>query len=719
MFRRLILGFLLVICVLMIGEIFKPLQPRATWRTVNDWGSGVTGEFTIDNPTGQDIDGWTLRFDYPGKIEGISGATVIDQDGTQYLVRPVEWNSVIAPDRSATVELRMSPGGYLPRRVKVDTKRVPASNAEEKPDDIFLLGEPRFGRSTQPEPLAGNGSPALARLRYGAVELIYRVVQDYGHKMESEVLIRNNSWETLRDWTIFLDFPRRITAVQGGTQTAQAGANHRLDSDSVLPIPPKGELRLTLWAEPGLKLDPPRRMLFRARSGSQSRPDFNYAAALQMSLYFYEAQRSGKLGDTRVAWRRDSGLSDGADKGVDLTGGYYDAGDHMKFTFPLSSALSILSWGGLEYRAGYEKAGQWSALLDTVRWGTDWLIKAHVAPNELYAQVGDGRLDHAYWGPPERMTMKRPSYKITVKAPGSDLAGEASAALASASILFLKEDPAYAALLLRHARELYDFAVAFPGSYSDSVPAAKEFYPSRYGYQDEVAWAAAWLYSATGEKRYLDDATAIYKDSIQGRLTGAAACWDDKRPALAVLMARITRKDIYKRDAEQFLDYWTDGRFGPRVRYTPGGLAWHNEWGPLRYAANAAFLAFVYSDRVADYRYMYHRFAKRQINYILGDNPARRSYLVGFGNNPPMNPHHRASHDSPDNDINNPANNAHILYGALVGGPSSLDDFDYEDNRRDVRQNEVALDYNGGLTGALARMVMLNGGKPMAVFPPK
>lgn len=719
MFRRLILGFLLVICVLMIGEIFKPLQPRATWRTVNDWGAGLTGEFTINNPTEREIDGWTLRFDYPGRIASISGATVIDRDGTQYLVRPVEWNRVIARGRTASVGLQLAPGGSAPRRVKVDTQPQPVQETPEKPERTFLLDEPRVDRTTLPKSSGAEGGPTLAKLQQGPVELTYRVILDKGREVESEILIRNTTWQRLRDWTVFLDFPRQITAVQGGTQTAQAGSSHRLDSDSILPIPPKGEWRITVWSQPGLKLDPPRRMLFRSRSAEQSRPDFNYAVALEMSLYFYEAQRSGKLGQTRVAWRGDSALKDGADKGVDLSGGYYDAGDHMKFTFPLSSTLTMLSWGGLEYRAGYEKAGQWRTLLDTVRWGTDWLIKAHAAPNELYAQVGDGRLDHAYWGPPERMTMKRPAYKIMAKAPGSDLAGETSAALASASILFLKEDQDYARTLLRHARELYDFAVNAPGSYTDSVPAAKEYYPSRYGYQDEVAWAAAWLYSATGEKRYLNDAASIYQSAIQGRLTGAASCWDDKRPALAVLMARITRQDVYKRDAEQFLDYWTDGRLGTRVRYTAGGLAWHNEWGPLRYAANAAFLAFVYSDRVADYRYMYHGFAKRQINYILGDNPAKRSYLVGFGNNPPMNPHHRGAHGSPDNEINNPANNAHILYGALVGGPSSLDDFDYEDNRRDVRQNEVALDYNAGLTGALARMVMLNGGRAMVVFPPR
>ncbi len=49
------------------------------------------------------------------------------------------------------------------------------------------------------------------------------------------------------------------------------------------------------------------------------------------SLYFYDAQRSGKLDigtyGNRVSWRNDSALSDGSDWGIDLTGGWYDAGD--------------------------------------------------------------------------------------------------------------------------------------------------------------------------------------------------------------------------------------------------------------------------------------------------------------------------------------------------------------------------------------------------------
>jgi endoglucanase len=43
-----------------------------------------------------------------------------------------------------------------------------------------------------------------------------------------------------------------------------------------------------------------------------------------------------------------------------------------------------------------------------VKWATDYFIKAHVQANKFYGQVGDGTLDHNYWGRPEDMTMSRP-----------------------------------------------------------------------------------------------------------------------------------------------------------------------------------------------------------------------------------------------------------------------------------------------------------------------
>jgi hypothetical protein len=62
-------------------------------------------------------------------------------------------------------------------------------------------------------------------------------------------------------------------------------------------------------------------------------------------------------------------------------------------------------------------------------------------------------------------------------------------------------------------------------------------------------------------------------------------------------------------------------------------------------------------------------------------------------------------------------NNRHILYGALVGGPSSASDTAYTDDRTNYVTNEVALDYNAGFTGALARMVSEYGGAPLTGFP--
>src|ERR671912_643426 len=86
---------------------------------------------------------------------------------------------------------------------------------------------------------------------------------------------------------------------------------------------------------------------------------FNYAEALQKSLFFYEAQRSGDLpASNRVNWRGDSGRQDGSDVGRDLTGGWYDAGDHVKFGLPMAATATMLAWSLVDYRSAYTATGQ-------------------------------------------------------------------------------------------------------------------------------------------------------------------------------------------------------------------------------------------------------------------------------------------------------------------------------------------------------------------------
>jgi len=446
---------------------------------------------------------------------------------------------------------------------------------------------------------------------------------------------------------------------------------------------------------------------------------FNYGEALQKSLYFFEAQRSGRLpASNRVAWRGNSGLQDGADAGLDLTGGWYDAGDHVKFSFPMAASATQLAWGIVQYHDAYSASGQLPAALDNLKWATDYFVKAHTAPDELWGQVGTGDLHHSFWGPAEVMPMARPAFKIDARCPGSDLAGETAAALAAASLAFRATDVGYAATLLSHARQLYAFAERYRGKYSDCIRDAGQYYNSWSGYQDELVWGALWLHKATSDATYLTRAeTAWATMNKDYRWTHA---WDDKSYGSHVLLAQLTGRQEYRDAAEKWLDYWTVGTGGQRIRYSPGGQAFLDQWGSLRYSADTAFLAFIYSDSLTDAtkKARYHDFAVRQISYILGDNPRSSSYMVGFGANPPRNPHHRTAHGSWTNNIAEPVTSRHLLYGALVGGPKTPDD-SYTDDRGDWVMNEVATDYNASLTGALARLYREFGGVPLAVFPPQ
>ncbi|WP_125776759.1 glycoside hydrolase family 9 protein [Antribacter gilvus] len=454
--------------------------------------------------------------------------------------------------------------------------------------------------------------------------------------------------------------------------------------------------------------------------------DYNYAEVLQKSLFFYDAQRSGDLPDDfRVSWRGDSGMDDGADVGLDLTGGWYDAGDHVKFGLPMAFTATMLAWGALESPGGYAASGQQDELLDSLRWVNDYFIKAHPSPNVLYAQVGDGEADHKWWGPAEAMQMGRPAYKVDASCPGSDVAGETAAAMAASSLVFADSDPAYAAELVTHARQLYRFADTYRGKYSDCIP-VQSYYNSWSGYQDELVWGAYWLYEATGDATYLAKAEAEYdKLSTEPQTTIRSyrwtVAWDDKSYATYALLAQATGKQRYVDDANRWLDYWTTGYNGQRVRYSPGGQAHLDTWGSLRYAANTSFVALTYGDWLAQRgdtarARTYHDFGVRQIDYALGDNPRNSSYVIGFGDNAPQNPHHRTAHGSWLDSMKDPAGTRHVLYGALVGGPGSAND-SYVDDRGDYVANEVATDYNAGFTSAVAFLVGEYGGTPVAGFP--
>ncbi|KAK2664272.1 hypothetical protein Ddye_002846 [Dipteronia dyeriana] len=470
----------------------------------------------------------------------------------------------------------------------------------------------------------------------------------------------------------------------------------------------------------------------------------DYGQALTKSILFFEAQRSGYLPhNQRVTWRSNSGLNDGKASGVDLVGGYYDAGDNVKFGLPMAFTVTMMSWSIIEYGKQMASSGELTNAMEAIKWGTDYFIKAHPEPNVLYGEVGDGNTDHYCWQRPEDMTTDRRAYKIDPSNPGSDLAGETAAAMAAASMVFRHSNPAYSSVLLRHANQLFDFADKYRGKYDSSITVAQKYYRSVSGYNDELLWAAAWLYQASGNHYYLDY-LGRNGDSMGGTGWGMTEFgWDVKYAGVQTLVAKFLMQgkagqhasvfERYQQKAEYFMCSCI-GKGGRNVQKTPGGLIFRQRWNNMQFVTSASFLATVYSDYLASSGKNLKcssgnvvpaellSFAKSQVDYILGDNPRATSYMVGYGNNYPRQVHHRASsivsfkvnpsfvscRGGYATWFSRKASDPNLLMGAIVGGPDAYDNF--ADERDNYEQTEPATYNNAPLLGILARLHGGHGG---------
>lgn len=156
-------------------------------------------------------------------------------------------------------------------------------------------------------------------------------------------------------------------------------------------------------------------------------------------------------------------------------------------------------------------------------------------------------------------------------------------------------------------------------------------FSSSSGYGDEFLWSAAWLYRATGDSYYRQDCTKWWAE-FNLNYRPESASWNVKVAQAQVLLAKIDGSVQYVNAARTFCDWVVN-----EAPKTPKGLVFLSLWGSLRHAANVAYVCLQASNLNETYR----TFAKTQIDYILGDTG--RSYVVGFGNNPPLRPHHRAA----------------------------------------------------------------------------
>lgn len=155
-----------------------------------------------------------------------------------------------------------------------------------------------------------------------------------------------------------------------------------------------------------------------------------------------------------------------------------------------------------------------------------------------FSKVGDPEVDHNCWERPENMAESRPSTQINISLPGTEVAAEFAAAMASASLVFRKMNSSYSDLLLIHAEQLFIFADSYRCSYSISIPQSQKFYNSS-GYGDELLWAGAWLYHATGDNSYLQYVTKINGKEFANWGSPSWFSWDDKHAGIQVCIPML------------------------------------------------------------------------------------------------------------------------------------------------------------------------------------
>lgn len=455
--------------------------------------------------------------------------------------------------------------------------------------------------------------------------------------------------------------------------------------------------------------------------------EFDYREALEKSLLFYEGQRSGKLPETqRMNWRGDSALVDGNASQVDLRGGYYDAGDNVKYQFPMAFTTTLLSWSVMEYESELLLANQLQHAHESIRWATDYFLKAVTSPTQIWVQVGDPHSDHECWERAEDMDTLRLTLQINETTPGTEVAAETAAAMAASSIVFRASDPLYAERLLGTAMTVFDFADKYRGTYHGACP----FYCSS-GYNDELLWAAAWLYQASNDTKFLkyvvDNSTLSHEVS--------EFSWDNKHAGTQILLTKLylageTSLEPYAKHAAAFVCHVLPANMWNKVSYTPGGLLYVRVGANTQYVTGSSFIIVVLADSLANsngaklmcgnvsyasQNLLAH--SKNQVDYILGSNPLNMSYMAGFGPKYPTQVHQRSAsiisiHESPLHvgcgqgfvdwfPSDNP--NPNVLVGAIVGGPDINDNF--KDSRRDSSCTEPTTYINSGFVGLLARLL--------------
>jgi endoglucanase len=418
---------------------------------------------------------------------------------------------------------------------------------------------------------------------------------------------------------------------------------------------------------------------------------------------------------------------------LDVTGGWYDAGDHGKYVVNGGIAVwTLLNAHERHARARFadgraaipESGNGVSDLLDEARWEVEFLLKMQVpegtrlsvpvgqkssVPGLVFSEIDASGMAHhkvadvRWTALPLAPHEDKEKRQLFPPSTGATLNLAANAA--QCARIWRKIDPAFASRCLAAAERAWAAARRNP-----EVWAIADFTGSgAYGdtdHGDEFYWAAAELLATTGQAEY----AAAVRASPHFRAAAATAPgWNSVATlgtiTLATVGARLARSETaavrasIRAGADAFLA--ETAKVGYALPYAPRG-GW--PWGSTSSILNRAMLLAIAHDLTGKPRY--REGVVDSMDFILGRNPLDRSFVSGYGARPMLNPHHRFWARQADPRYPPPPP------GALSGGPNNSMMTDevapsikgkcapqtcWLDDYRAFSLNEVAINWNAPL----------------------
>ena len=437
-------------------------------------------------------------------------------------------------------------------------------------------------------------------------------------------------------------------------------------------------------------------LLFAMQVFAQNR-DYNTLHNLLIKFYGY--QRSGLASGS--CYNLNSNFTSAAYGGDNyngnpLDGGWYDAGDYIKFGMNLSYSVYCLLKGydvfpgayGDNYSWSYGAADQVPDILNEVKFATDYMMKAVINENTVVLDVGNANAEHSSWSVPSGGGRSGGQIYLCT---GADIPATYAACLACMSTLYRKYDAAYADKCLEKAKVAFTFAknkiagnnlyCQPQGTFYDYTKNASGVYQRQIN--DRMVAAGVELYRASNAAKVTPD--PLYKTWAQKSITDMYNCigyayigplasfevWrQGLAPAPGTLLSNVSFIETRVQSTGTFANVYQN-----------------SGWGTARDVGTAAFEYALACVATTDdgLRTTYKNRAAYHVDWVAGYVGAR-SYICGV-NNGPTSIHYRTTNYGP-------------VPGAVVAGPN--DKGDWNPSGSAYQYTEVAIDYNAAIVGAVA-----------------